>query len=281
MGMLQYLAKRYIAGTAIKDAIETARQLNALGVAAAIANLGENVKSAAEAGAAVDEYVRLLHAIDESGVNSSISMKMTHLGLDVSGGLAQKNAERILDEAEKFKNSARIDMEGSLYTERAIEIFLGLRKRRANIGLAIQSSLLRSEGDIKRLIRENASVRLVKGAYKEPPDIAYKDKLDVDLNYERIMRELLLKGNMPAIATHDERLINEAIAFSSSNGIGKDRFEFEMLLGIKRTLQRRLAKAGYRVRVYVPYGRDWLPYTLRRFRERKENLFFVLKNILD
>ncbi|MEK6532060.1 MAG: proline dehydrogenase family protein [Deltaproteobacteria bacterium] len=281
MGMLQYLAKRYIAGTAIKDAIETARRLNAFGVAAAIANLGENVKGEAEAGAAVDEYVRLLQAIDESGVNSSISIKLTHLGLDVSDGLAKKNAGKILDESNRFKNSARIDMEGSLYTERAIEIFMGLRKRRENIGIAIQSSLLRSAGDVKRLIMENASVRLVKGAYKEPPDIAYMDKKDVDLNYERIMRELLLKGNMPAIATHDERLINEAIAFSNSNGIGKDRFEFEMLLGIKRTLQRRLAEAGYKVRVYVPYGRDWLPYTIRRFRERKENLFFVLRNILD
>ncbi len=281
MRILQYLAKRYIAGEVIKDAIKAAGRLNAAGIAATIDNLGENVKSAQKADATVDEYLRLLKAIDESGVNASISMKLTHLGLDVSEGLALRNAERILAEAEKFKNFARIDMEGSSYTERTIKIFLDLKSRRENIGIAIQSCLLRSEKDIKELIRENASVRLVKGAYREPPEIAYEDKKDVDICYERLMKDLLLNGRMPSIATHDQRLINEAIAFAIDNDIGKDGFEFEMLLGIKRALQKWLADNGYRIRVYVPYGENWLPYTLRRFRERKENLFFVLKDILD
>ena len=279
--LLLPLAKRYIAGASKEDAVEAAQRLNSLSIAATIDNLGENVSSVKEAEDAVSEYISLLSLIKQSRVNSAVSLKLTHLGLDLSEDIALKNAEVIIKKAALLNNFVRFDMEGSKYTQKTLDIFLKLCSRYPNMGIAIQSYLLRSKDDIKLLNENNASVRLVKGAYKEPPDIAFEKKKDVDKNYGYLMKELLLKGNMPAIATHDARLINEAISFAAENRIGKNRFEFEMLLGIKRTLQKRLAGEGFRVRVYVPYGKNWLAYTLRRFRERKENIFFVLKNLID
>lgn len=281
MGLLTLLAKRYIAGVDKKDAIRVVRRLNSLGILGAIDNLGENVKDPAEAAAAVREYLDLLTLIKTSGVRSTISLKLTHMGLDVSEKLASGNAEEIIKKAAELDNFVRFDMEGSAYTQKTLDIFLKLRERYPNVGVAIQSYLLRSARDVSLLIERKASVRLVKGAYKEPADIAFPVKPDVDKNFNALMKELLLKGENPAIATHDERLINGAIRFAKENDIPKDKFEFQMLLGIKRTLQKKLALEGYRVRVYVPYGPNWLPYTLRRFRERKENLYFVIRNIFD
>lgn len=280
-GVLEFLARRYIAGVGAEDAVSVARALNGSGILATIDNLGENVRTEEEAGASVREYTGLLDLIKSSGVNSTVSLKLTHLGLDISSALARDNAERIIKAASSLDNFVRIDMEGSAYTERTMEIFLHLRSRYPNVGIAIQSSLRRSAGDVRLLIERGASVRLVKGAYKEPPETAFPRKPDVDRNFEILMKELLLKGKSPAIATHDERLLNEAIRFVNENNIPKGRFEFQMLLGIKRTLQKRLALEGYRVRVYIPYGPNWLPYSLRRLRERKENIFFILKNIFD
>lgn len=279
--LLALAAKRYIAGERISDAIRAAIKLNSTGILATIDNLGENVSSKKGADGTVREYQRLLDEINITGAASTVSMKLTHLGLDVSDELALKNAERIIAKALSYNNFVRFDMEGSAYTQRTIDIFLRLRDNYPNMGVAIQSCLKRSAGDVELLIERRSSVRLVKGAYKEPPDIAFKDKKDVDGNFEALMKELLLKGNRPAIATHDEKLINEAIRFAKEHDIPADRFEFQMLLGIKRTLQKELAQKGYRVRVYIPYGTEWLPYTVRRLRERKENLFFVLKNIFD
>ncbi len=274
-------AGRYIAGTEIADAIEAARRLNSVRIKAAIDNLGENVRASASADAAVSEYLKLLDAIEKSDVDSSVSLKLTHLGLDVSDDLAYRNAEAIVKKAREFNNSVRLDMEGSLYTQRTLDVFFRLRSKYDNVGVAIQSYLRRSAEDVNSLIAAKASVRLVKGAYKEPPEIAFPDKKEVDANFKTLMRELLLSGDMPAIATHDEKLIDKAISFAEAEKIPKDSFDFEMLLGIKRKLQKDLAARGFRVRVYVPYGKDWLPYTLRRMRERKENVWFVLKNIFD
>lgn len=279
--LLLPLAKRYIAGANMEDAVKAAERLNSLSIAATIDNLGENVSSAKEAEDAVGEYISLLALIKQSRVHSAISLKLTHLGLDLSEAIAIKNAEAVIRKAAELNNFVRFDMEGSEYTQKTLDIFLKLRSGYPNMGIAIQSCLLRSRADIKLLMENNASIRLVKGAYKEPPDIAFEKKKAVDENYDYLMKELLMRGNMPAIATHDERLINEAIGFAAENRIAKDRFEFEMLLGIKRTLQKKLAGQGFRVRVYVPYGKNWLPYTLRRFRERKENIFFVLRNLID
>jgi len=277
--LLFLFARRYIAGTSMTEAIEAAKKLNAQNISATIDNLGENVKD--EAGTAAAEYSALLDRIKASGVDSTVSLKLTHLGLDVSTELAERNAEAVVRKAREFGNFVRFDMESSAYTERTLAILYSLRKSYQNVGVAIQSSLLRSAGDIKRLIENGTSVRLVKGAYKEHPEVAFMKKKDVDANFSFLMKELLMKGVRPAIATHDTALIEEAIRFTKAMNIPADSFEFQMLLGIKRTLQRRLAAEGYRVRVYVPYGPDWLPYTLRRLGERKENIYFVLKNIFD
>lgn len=280
-GLLAFFAKRYIAGEERKDAIRVVRHLNSQGILATIDNLGEHVKEPSHAEDAVREYLCLLDDIRDGGVNSSVSLKLTHFGLDISDEIAEGNLRGVIKKASELNNFVTFDMEGSRYTQRTIDTFLRLHEKYTNIGIAIQSYLYRSQMDVRLLIEKGASVRLVKGAYKEPTQIAFPKKRDVDKNFEELMKSLLLKGNYPAIATHDERLINEAIRFADENGIPKERFEFQMLLGIKRKLQKRLADSGYKVRVYIPYGADWLPYTLRRLRERKENLFFVIKNIFE
>ena len=264
-----------------KDAIRVVRHLNSQGILATIDNLGEHVKEPSHAEDAVREYLSLLDDIRDGGVNSSVSLKLTHFGLDISDEIAEGNLRGIIKKASELNNFVTFDMEGSRYTQRTIDTFLRLHEKYTNIGIAIQSYLYRSPMDVHLLIEKGASVRLVKGAYKEPTQIAFPKKRDVDKNFEELMKSLLLKGNYLAIATHDERLINEAIRFADENGIPKERFEFQMLLGIKRKLQKRLADSGYKVRVYIPYGADWLPYTLRRLRERKENLFFVIKNLFE
>lgn len=280
-GLLAFFAKRYIAGEERKDAIRVVRHLNSQGILATIDNLGEHVKEPSHAEDAVREYLGLLDDIRDGGVNSSVSLKLTHFGLDISDEIAEGNLRVIIKKASELNNFVTFDMEASRYSQRTIDTFLRLHEKYTNIGIAIQSYLYRSQMDVRLLIEKGGSVRLVKGAYKEPAQIAFPKKRDVDKNFEELMKSLLLKGNYPAIATHDERLINEAIRFADENGIPKERFEFQMLLGIKRKLQKRLADSGYKVRVYIPYGADWLPYTLRRLRERKENLFFVIKNIFD
>ncbi|WKZ31903.1 MAG: proline dehydrogenase family protein [Thermodesulfobacteriota bacterium] len=278
---LLILASRYIAGTERRDAIGAAAALNALGLKATIDSLGENVNTAEEAARSAEEYLALLADIKESGVDSHVSLKLTHMGLALSDELARKNTEKVVQRAADLGNFVRIDMEGSAFTQATIDIFLGLRDKYPDVGIAIQSALKRSMEDARRVAASGGSIRLVKGAYKEPPSIAFADKKDVDRSFERIMKELLLSDTRPAIATHDERLIDETKRFAEEKGIPKGAFDFEMLLGIKRTLQKRLSGEGYAMRVYVPYGRDWLPYMLRRVRERKENAWFVLRNILD
>ncbi|MDO8707093.1 proline dehydrogenase family protein [Pseudomonas sp.] len=280
-GLLSFFAKRYIAGEDRRDAIGVVRRLNTHGILATIDNLGEHVKDLPNAEEAVREYLGLLNEIRDAGVDSTVSLKLSHLGLDISNETAERNAEAVIKRGLELGNSVTFDMEGSRYTQRTMDIFLGLHERYPNTAIAVQSYLYRSASDVQLLIEKGASVRLVKGAYKEPPDIAFPKKRDVDRNFEELMKSLLLKGKNPAIATHDERLINEAIRFAEENRISKERFEFQMLLGIKRGLQWRLAESGYKVRAYVPYGAEWLPYTLRRLRERRENLFFIIKNIFD
>lgn len=280
-GLLFIFAKRYIAGTERRDAIEVAESLNSSGIFAAIDHLGENIKTKEEAKETVAEYLSLLDEIKASGVNAEVSLKLTHLGLDISEDLSVENAAVIIERAHQYNNTVWFDMESSVYTQRTIDAYIRLRSRFTNIGIAIQSYLKRSEDDVKLLISKGASVRLVKGAYKEPPEIAFKDKKDVDGNFERLMKMMLISGNMTAIATHDEKLIAEAKRFSSEKKIPMSSFEFEMLLGIKRSLQKSLAEEGYMVRTYIPYGKEWLPYTMRRLRERKENIYFVVRNLFD
>ena len=279
--ILSYFAKRYIAGEKQEDAINTAKELNERGIKTTIDNLGEDVKDAKDAARGVEEYMSLVEAIRKDRVDANVSFKLTHLGLDISPLMAEENAETIIKKAVELKNFVWFDMEGSKHTENTLSIFSKLHAKYPETGIAIQSYLYRSAADVTKLIKENAAVRLVKGAYKESPDIAFPEKKDVDGNFSALMKRLLLSGAYTAIATHDEKLVNEAKNIASENKIPRDHFEFQMLLGIKRTLQSRLVEEGYRVRVYVPYGTRWLPYTMRRMTERKENVWFVLKNIFD
>jgi len=278
---VSYFAKRYIAGETRADAIRVAGELNAKDIIATIDNLGENVRDTIEAMNALEEYLWLLRDIAAAGVRSTVSLKLTHLGLDQSQPLVVKNVSAILEKAAELGSFARVDMESSAYTGITIDTVIELHKKHPNIGVAIQTYLLRSADDVARLIEEGVSVRLVKGAYKEPPDVAFPKKEDVDKNYSTLMKELLLKGNNPAFATHDETLIEEARTFAKDNNIPKDAFEFQMLLGVKRKKQIELAKDGYRMRVYVPYGKEWMAYIMRRFKERKENVWFFIKNIFE
>ncbi|OGP14185.1 MAG: hypothetical protein A2054_09395 [Deltaproteobacteria bacterium GWA2_55_10] len=280
-GLLLLIARRYIAGAERQDAIRAALSLNRLNIKATIDNLGENVRTEAEAAATVSEYLSLLDDIKRSGADSQVSLKLTHMGLDISAELAKNNVETVIKKAVELDNFVRFDMEGSAYTQATIDIFHKLRRKYPNIGIAFQSALKRSRHEAETITAAGGSIRLVKGAYKEPPDLAFQDKKDVDRSFEEIMKMLLVSGTRPAIATHDLKLIDEVKRFAAEKGISKESFDFEMLLGIKRTLQRTLAAEGYTMRVYVPYGKDWLPYTLRRLRERKENIWFVVKNIFD
>lgn len=278
-GLLLLVARRYIAGTERRDAIGAALRLNRLGLKAVIDNMGEDVASPEEAEWAVREYLSLLDDINASGADSNVSLKLTHMGLAISRRLAEDNAGRIAQRALELGRQVRFDMEGSRYTADTIEVFLELRRRYPNLGVAIQSYLPRSPRDAERIAEAGGSIRLVKGAYKEPPGVAFQDKKETDAAYSAIMKRLIASDTHPAIATHDERLINEAKSFAREKGVQKGAFDFEMLMGIKEKAARRLAAEGYTVRIYVPYGRDWLPYTLRRLRERKENIWFVVRNL--
>ncbi len=280
-GVLAHFAERYIAGETRAEAIERGQELNKDGLLITFDHLGEGVTEAAEAKSSVEEYVSLLKDIKESGVDASVSIKLTQLGLDISTEFAETNARKVVEVAERLGNFVRVDMESSVHTAMTLDIVTSIHKSFPNIGVAVQSYLKRSETDVWRLVDEGVSIRLVKGAYKEPPRVAFTEKKRVDENFSRLMRELLLKGNAPAIATHDVTLINEAKTFARANGIKKEAVEFQMLLGINTKLQKELAGEGFRVKVYVPYGKDWLPYTMRRLAERKENVFFVLRHLLD
>jgi proline dehydrogenase len=280
-GILFLFAKRYIAGKTREEALRVARALSGAGIAATIDNLGENVTDEDTAMEAVSEYTALLDDIEKERLDCNISLKLTHLGLLISEERALENVETIARRAGELRNFVWFDMEGSAHTEKTIRIFLKTHGKYPDTGLAVQSCLKRSAVDISTLIKKGASARVVKGAYKEPPEVAFEDRKDVARNFSEIMKKLLASKTRPAIATHDMKLIGEAKRFAIENGIEKKDFEFQMLLGIKRTAQRELAREGYNMRVYVPYGKNWLPYALRRLRERKANIWFVIKNIFD
>ncbi|HLW01091.1 MAG TPA: proline dehydrogenase family protein [Ktedonobacterales bacterium] len=271
-------ARRFVAGETLEEALQATRTLNQSGLSVSLDHLGENVSDAAEAGSAANDYILILDAIKQSSLNANISIKLTALGLDIDNAICEANVRRVLDRAKSYGIFVRVDMEGSAYTERTLEMVARLRQDYEEVGTVIQSCLYRSPKDIERLIASQTRVRLVKGAYKEPPEIAYPHKADVDRSYEQLMRQLLAHGKYPAIATHDQHMIQSARAFAADNHIDKTRFEFQMLYGIRRDLQKQLVNEGYNVRVYVPYGTQWYPYLTRRMAERPANLLFVMSN---
>ena len=274
-------ARRFIAGETVEEAIEAARALQARGMLLTLDYLGESVRNADEAVAATREYVRLIGVLVASGIERNISLKLTQLGVGVDRATCVDNLRRILDPAQRHGFFVRIDMENSPYTDVTLEVFETLwQQQYRNLGIALQSGLRRSEQDVRRMNELGARVRLVKGAYKEPPAVAYQQKVEVDDAFRRLMRLLLDEGSYPAIATHDATLISETRAYASSRGIPSARYEFQMLYGIRRDLQAMLVKEGYLMRVYVPFGRQWFPYFMRRLGERPANVGFVVRAIV-
>jgi proline dehydrogenase len=275
-------ARRFIAGETVEEAIAAARELQAQGLLLTLDYLGESVRNAGEAAAATREYVRLIEVLVASGIERNISLKLTQLGVSVDRATCVDNLRRILDPAQHHGFFVRIDMENSPYTDVTLEVFETLwQQQYRNIGVALQSGLHRTEQDVRRMNQLRARVRLVKGAYKEPPSVAYRQKADVDRAFGRLMRLLLDEGTYPAIATHDATLISETRAYAAERRVPPDRYEFQMLYGIRRDLQAALVQSGYLMRVYVPFGRQWFPYFMRRLGERPANVGFVVRAILS
>jgi proline dehydrogenase len=272
-------ARRFVAGETAAEAIETARQIEAQGLSQTLDFLGEGVTSSAEADAATREYIQIAGEIIRAGIGRNLSLKLTQLGLDIDRAHAIDNLRRILDRAEGF--FIRIDMESSAYTDRTLEVFETLwNQGYQQIGVVLQAELYRTEQDIRRVAALGARIRLVKGAYVEPKRVGFQMKSEVDQAYCRQLEWLLANAHYPAIATHDDSMIEHARSFAAARQIGADRFEFQMLYGIRRDLQLALAREGYRVRVYVPFGREWFPYFMRRLGERPANVSFVLRSLV-
>jgi proline dehydrogenase len=275
-------ARRFIAGETLGEAIDAARRIEAQGLSQTLDYLGESVATEAEADAATREYIETLDAIVASGIGRNISLKLTQLGLDVTQAMALANLRRILEPAREHQCFVRIDMENSPYTDATLQIFETLWDEGfKNVGVVLQTALFRTAQDLPRAVGRGARVRLVKGAYKEDPEVAYQRKADVDASYVTEMQYLLREGSFPALATHDPVIIDAAKDYAAREGIGKDRFEFQMLYGVRRDLQHALVRDGYGVRVYIPFGRQWFPYFMRRLGERPANVGFVLKSLIS
>ncbi len=283
MKLLSVLARRFVAGETAPEAIAVAAQLRERGIRTIIDFLGEHVDSEAEAAAAVEEYRRLIGLIKERQLDSSISLKASQMGLLLSQDTCLANLSNVAEAAKDAGITLWIDMEGSNLTQKTIDVFDALRGRYANVGLCLQAYLVRTGADIDRLSRLPFKVRLCKGAYKEPPSIAYRTRQAVDGSYRMLATKLMdgvPRGTYPAFATHDRALIQEIIGMAKQKGVAAGQFEFEMLYGIQTRSLEALAREGYRTQVYVPYGHAWLPYFVRRLRERKENVYFLLRNLL-
>jgi proline dehydrogenase len=276
------LTTRFIAGETTDEAVAAIREINARGCSASFDHLNESVSNVAATEAEVQEYMHLLELIDSQKINSNVSIKLTQFGLDIDPELAYKNARRIVEDAVRRGNFVRVDMEGSKVTQVTLDIFRRLRSEFGlnDVGIVIQSYLYRTADDARELLKIPARIRLCKGAYDEPASVAYPEKKDVDDNYVRVMQMLLSSGTYHGIATHDPKMIDATIAFAQKKGIAKNAFEFQMLYGIRRDLQEQLARDGWGMRVYVPYGKHWYPYFMRRLAERPANIWFVMKNFL-
>jgi proline dehydrogenase len=280
-GFFKKLTTRFVAGDTIDEVIPLIRQLNAENCTASFDHLNESVGSAAEAEKEVAEYLNILTKIDEQRIRSNVSIKLTQFGLAIDPELAYRNARRVVEEAQRRGNFVRVDMEGSDATQATIDIFKRLRAEFGlnDVGIVLQSYLYRTYADAQELVKLPARIRICKGAYNEPPEVAFPDKKDVDANYVKVMQLLLGSGIYHGIATHDPKMIDATIDFARREGIGKEKFEFQMLYGVRRDLQRQLARDGFNLRIYVPYGKHWYPYFMRRLAERPANVWFVLKNL--
>jgi proline dehydrogenase len=280
-GFFKKLTTRFVAGENIDEVIPFIRQLNSENATASFDHLNESVGSAAEAEQEVLEYLNILAKIDEQRIRSNVSIKLTQFGLGLDPELAYQNARRVVVEAERRGNFVRVDMEDSSVTQVTIDIFKRLRAEfeMNTVGIVLQSYLYRTLADAQELVKLPARIRICKGAYNEPPEVAFPEKKDVDANYIKVMQLLLGSGIYHGIATHDPKMIDATLEFATREGIGKEKYEFQMLYGIRRDLQHQLARDGFNVRIYVPYGKHWYPYFMRRLAERPANMWFVMKNL--
>ena len=276
---------RFVAGTQVADAVRATRAVNRAGMSVSIDNLGENVTNPDEARESARLYEQILDAITANNLNANISLKLTHMGLDVDESLARELVSGLVARTAAMNppGFVRVDMEGSPYTQRTLDFVHELHRMPGNqksVGTVIQSYLKRSESDVEKLLSEGIRIRLCKGAYKEPASIAFAEKSDVDANYVKLMKTLMKSGIYHGLATHDEKIIREAQAFADREKIARGSFEFQMLYGIRRDLQARLVRDGWRMRVYIPFGTEWYPYFMRRLGERPANVFFIARNTL-
>ena len=280
----QRVSGRFVAGTQLADALRVTQQLNSAGLSVSIDNLGENVTNPEEAKRSADLYRQLIEQISAQKLNANVSLKLTHMGLDIDPQLALSNVAALVSQcaAEEPRNFVRVDMEGSEYTQRTLDVVREFHRKPGNpgcVGAVIQSYMRRSEQDVVDLLSEGIRIRLCKGAYQEPAEAAFQEKAEVDANYMKLMKMLLKSGVYHGLATHDHKIINQAKDFATREGIPRDAFEFQMLYGIRRDLQQALVREGWRMRVYVPFGTEWYPYLMRRLAERPANVRFIAKNL--
>jgi len=273
------MSQKFVAGEELEQALAAAKVCNDSGLKVSLDLLGESVTNAEQARAAWDSYLRIFDRIAEEKLEANVSLKLTQLGLDLDVTTCQELLESIVAHATGYGNFVRVDMEGSAYTQRTIDVVKRVRAKTTSVGIVMQSYLRRTEADARDLLALGCRIRLCKGAYKEPPTVAFPAKSDVDANYVKVMKLLLPSGIYHGIATHDPKMIQATEQFVAAKGIGKDQFEFQMLYGIRTDLQCELVKRGYNMRVYIPYGRDWFPYFMRRLAERPANMLFFLKNL--
>ncbi|MEX2263991.1 MAG: proline dehydrogenase family protein [Bryobacteraceae bacterium] len=274
------LASRFVAADTLEDTLHVCRRMNRDGMMVTLDRLGENVSCPEEAAAARDVYLRALDEIHHAGIDGNVSIKLTQFGMDLSADLCRANVEALARRAAETANFVRVDMESSAYTDRTLAVVAGLHEKYGSVGAVIQAYLHRSRKDVEMLCEKGIRVRLCKGAYLEPASIAFPEKKDVDANFVGLMQILLERGVYPAIATHDEAMIEQTRDFAAERGIPRERFEFQMLYGIRRDIQKRLVSSGYRLRIYVPFGRAWYSYFMRRLAERPANVLFLAKNLL-
>jgi proline dehydrogenase len=274
------VTRRFVAGRTLEEGLAVCRRLNHRGLLVTLDRLGENVSSAEEASAAAQAYLEALDHIAREGLQSTVSVKLTQFGLDLSTETCRQNLERVVERAAAAGTSVEVDMESSPYVDRTLALVREMHRRHGHVRAVIQAYLRRSRADVEMLCGEAIPVRLCKGAYREPESIAFRRRKEVNASFQRLAEILLVRGVYPGLATHDPRMIAHACRVAQEHGIARERFEFQMLYGIRRDLQRRLVRAGYRLRIYVPYGEAWYPYLMRRLAERPANVLLVLRNLL-
>jgi proline dehydrogenase len=277
-GVTRRVVDRFVSGEELQDGLNAVKKINSEGAIATLDHLGEEVSEPEEAIAATEVYLNALEQINNNRVDTNVSVKPTQVGLKVDKKLCEENFARIIEKAKKYDSFVRMDMEGSDCTQDTLDVFYNLRKKYDNLGIVIQTYLYRSEKDVDEILKLGGRIRLCKGAYKEPKEIAFPKKQQVDENFVKLMQKMLLSGIYHGIATHDEKIIETAKEFAQKNNIPKESFEFQLLYGIRTELQYQLIRQGYNVRIYIPFGRQWYPYFMRRLAERPANLFFFLKN---